>query len=231
MLTTNIAAFLKAARSNSVLEHAFRLMDSYPQLKELSRRAGTPASGLELRDAFMARNAAVLAEKMKRRGLIQATWFDPLGSLDLDLWRRVLQVDLGMVTDQLVAHNGWDRERANGVECRYRRFLYLKAALPGNMASPTAEVDRFWHQHIINTMNYGPDCERVAGQFLHHTFLPPGNVDQAQRVWFTTWISYEKCLRSPTRRRWGRRCWTAGRERFRAPKRRATRVPLRTDGW
>jgi hypothetical protein len=65
------------------------------------------------------------------------------------------------------------------------------------MASPTAEVDRFWHQHIINTMNYGPDCERVAGQFLHHTFLPPGNVDEAQSVWFTTWISYENVFEEP----------------------------------
>jgi hypothetical protein len=29
-------------------------------------------------------------------------------------------------------------------------------------------VDKFWHGHILDTMKYAEDCQRVFGYFLHH---------------------------------------------------------------
>jgi hypothetical protein len=63
---------------------------------------------------------------------------------------------------------GWSLERANAVEKEYRRFLYLMKKYPDEDAAPQQDVDTFWHYHILDTMKYAVDCERVFGYFLHH---------------------------------------------------------------
>ena len=74
------------------------------------------------------------------------------------------------------------------------------------MASPAPEVDEFWHQHIINTRRYGPDCRRVVGRFMHHSFLSfddPAQTRMLSAVWLTTWTCYETLFEEPTKRRSG----------------------------
>jgi hypothetical protein len=39
---------------------------------------------------------------------------------------------------------------------------------PEEDTAPLADVDTFWHYHILDTMKYATDCERVFGYFLHH---------------------------------------------------------------
>ncbi|WP_229429201.1 glycine-rich domain-containing protein-like [Massilia sp. ST3] len=63
---------------------------------------------------------------------------------------------------------GWSEVRANAVEAEYRRFLFLMKKYPDEQASPTVDVDTFWHYHILDTMKYARDCEQVFGYFLHH---------------------------------------------------------------
>ncbi|MGI4718576.1 MAG: glycine-rich domain-containing protein [Janthinobacterium lividum] len=63
---------------------------------------------------------------------------------------------------------GWSALRADAVETEYRRFLYLMKKYPDAEASPTVDVDTFWHYHILDTMKYARDCETVFGYFLHH---------------------------------------------------------------
>ncbi len=63
---------------------------------------------------------------------------------------------------------GWSVMRANAVEAEYRRFLFLMKKYPDAGASPTVDVDTFWHYHILDTMKYARDCEQVFGYFLHH---------------------------------------------------------------
>jgi len=53
---------------------------------------------------------------------------------------------------QLVRYRGWSPERAHSAERRYRRFFYLNATLPANSASPTSEVDEFWHEPYEETV-------------------------------------------------------------------------------
>ncbi|RZA32358.1 MAG: glycine-rich domain-containing protein-like [Lysobacteraceae bacterium] len=63
---------------------------------------------------------------------------------------------------------GWSKVRADAVEAEYRRFLFLMKKYPDADASPTVDVDTFWHYHILDTMKYARDCEALFGYFLHH---------------------------------------------------------------
>lgn len=63
---------------------------------------------------------------------------------------------------------GWSQARADAVETEYRRFLLLMKKYPDAGASPTVDVDTFWHYHILDTMKYARDCDATFGFFLHH---------------------------------------------------------------
>ena len=63
---------------------------------------------------------------------------------------------------------GWSEQRADAVETEYRRFLFLMKKYPDAGASPTVDVDTFWHYHILDTMKYARDCQAAFGFFLHH---------------------------------------------------------------
>ncbi|HEY0845696.1 MAG TPA: hypothetical protein VGE12_10015 [Noviherbaspirillum sp.] len=64
--------------------------------------------------------------------------------------------------------HGWSREKADRLELEYRRFLALTAKYPNEVIAPSTEVDKFWHGHILDTMKYAADCQKVFGYFLHH---------------------------------------------------------------
>ena len=63
---------------------------------------------------------------------------------------------------------GWSALRTDAVETEYRRFLFLMKKYPDAEASPTVDVDIFWHYHILDTMKYARDCAALFGYFLHH---------------------------------------------------------------
>ncbi|GAA0408575.1 glycine-rich domain-containing protein [Massilia aurea] len=80
-------------------------------------------------------------------------------------------LDLNPIKTKLMheaSGEGWSEARTNAVETEYRRFLFLMKKYPDAGASPTADVDTFWHYHILDTMKYARDCEAVFGFFLHH---------------------------------------------------------------
>ena len=63
---------------------------------------------------------------------------------------------------------GWSREYVDRMETDYKRFLTLLVKFPQETIAPSKDVDKFWHGHILDTMKYAEDCERVFGYFLHH---------------------------------------------------------------
>jgi len=80
--------------------------------------------------------------------------------LDLDqIKMKLMHVESG---------EGWSTQRAEAVESEYRRFLFLMKKYPEAEASPTVDVDTFWHYHILDTLKYARDCDAVFGYFLHH---------------------------------------------------------------
>lgn len=63
---------------------------------------------------------------------------------------------------------GWSREYADHMELAYKRFLSLLATHSDETLAPGKDVDKFWHGHILDTLKYAEDCNRVFGCFLHH---------------------------------------------------------------
>ncbi|MDB5962986.1 MAG: hypothetical protein JWP59_4280, partial [Massilia sp.] len=50
----------------------------------------------------------------------------------------------------------------------YREFLLFAKTYPAATPTPTADVDAFWHFHILDTVKYARDCASAFGYFLHH---------------------------------------------------------------
>ena len=53
-------------------------------------------------------------------------------------------------------------------EREYKRFLTLIKVNPKMEIVPTKLMDKFWHQHILDTVAYEKDCSTIFGYFLHH---------------------------------------------------------------
>ncbi|MEC5208748.1 hypothetical protein QF022_003704 [Vogesella perlucida] len=63
---------------------------------------------------------------------------------------------------------GWSQERADAAEQGYKRYLAITKALNGYQPVPNGDIDRFWHEHILDTRRYAKDCDQIFGTFLHH---------------------------------------------------------------
>lgn len=63
---------------------------------------------------------------------------------------------------------GWSREQCDTTEIEYKRFLALKRIFKDKDIVPHSAIDKFWHQHILDTEKYFNDCENIFGYFLHH---------------------------------------------------------------
>jgi hypothetical protein len=62
----------------------------------------------------------------------------------------------------------WTFDQCETAEREYKRFLTLIKVNPGIEIVPTKQMDKFWHQHILDTSAYQRDCRQVFGYFLHH---------------------------------------------------------------
>ena len=82
----------------------------------------------------------------------------------------IAALDLEPIKIKLRHHSGegWSEARANAIEKEYRRFLILQHIYQGEASSPTADVDTFWHYHILDTVKYAADCKQAFGYFMHH---------------------------------------------------------------
>jgi hypothetical protein len=82
---------------------------------------------------------------------------------------EVASLDLSMVRKKVVAQEGWDERITDYSELRYRRFLCMHLMDRTLPLVPPTDVDAWWHQHILFTREYARDCERLFGEFLHHS--------------------------------------------------------------
>lgn len=90
---------------------------------------------------------------------------DAVDSLDFGFIRRRLMNPLG---------KGWPVERVDAAERGYRQFLYLAATQPRTAeTSPEADVDEYWHLHILDHARYEADCQRLFGGYLDHIPTDP----------------------------------------------------------
>ena len=86
-------------------------------------------------------------------------------------FKAIAELDLRPIKVKLMheeSGEGWSLEKADAIEFEYRRFLYLMKLFPQEQTAPLADVDTFWHYHILDTVKYAVDCQQVFGYFLHH---------------------------------------------------------------
>lgn len=83
-------------------------------------------------------------------------------ALDLESVKaRVMDPELG---------EGWSREYADSIEVAYKNYLTMLVKYQDNAEEImlSKDTDEFWHTHILQTMKYADDCQKVFGTFLHH---------------------------------------------------------------
>jgi hypothetical protein len=86
------------------------------------------------------------------------------------MWERISALELNQVHATITRLHGssWTGNRLCEAETWYRRFLCLVALYPNTPLVPSADIDIFWHAHILHTRKYLSDCYDVLGYFLHH---------------------------------------------------------------
>lgn len=83
--------------------------------------------------------------------------------------RKVGQLDLSSVKQELMKKKGWSQERTDRIEREYRQFLYLAMLHRNTMVVPwSRDLDDFWHQHINDTPKYRRDCTEIFGRYFDH---------------------------------------------------------------
>lgn len=65
-------------------------------------------------------------------------------------------------------HPDMKREEILQAVADYRMFLTLILLHPKKLIRPSRAIDLVWHAHILDTVRYQADCERIFGYFLHH---------------------------------------------------------------
>ena len=65
---------------------------------------------------------------------------------------------------------GWTRAYADGIEVAYKVYLTMLVKYQDDAEDIllAEDVDEFWHTHILHTMKYTADCQRMFGTYLHH---------------------------------------------------------------
>jgi hypothetical protein len=78
---------------------------------------------------------------------------------------------------------GYTKIQADEAEKEYKRFLTLLELYPDKPIVPNRIMDIFWHYHILDTMKYHEDCNKVFGGYLHHyPYFGMRGADDAQNL-------------------------------------------------
>lgn len=84
-----------------------------------------------------------------------------------ELKATIADLDLKCIRDALAEKHRWRTEVLDFHETRYRNFLFLCGST-GARIIPSGGVDMFWHYHILDTLKYVEDCQKIFGFYLHH---------------------------------------------------------------
>ena len=101
-----------------------------------------------------------------REGLTAASWW----TVDLAREPR-LAVGATPLVERCMRAFAWDEATALRILDGYRKLLTLKDMFNDydakKLMAPIS-VEKMWHQHILDTTNYGKDCQLLFGRIMHH---------------------------------------------------------------
>lgn len=93
----------------------------------------------------------------------------------------IYSLDLSLLKVKTMFEKGWDEEKFDNIEKKYKNFLYLQWKYRKNMLLvPTIDIDEMWHGHILDTKSYREHTQFIYGEYLDHD--PYGEVDDGENV-------------------------------------------------
>jgi hypothetical protein len=86
-----------------------------------------------------------------------------------DARRAIAELDLRQIVAAAAQNYQWSPDEATQAQQQYLRHLWLCYEHPDEAIAPsTMRADLVWHQHILDTVRYRDDCEKIFGRFLDH---------------------------------------------------------------
>jgi hypothetical protein len=83
---------------------------------------------------------------------------------------QIYSLELGDIIKGTSLDEGWTDADADEAELWYRHFLWMCYLSDERrpVAGLSRKADKLWHNHILNTIRYTDDCNRIFHQYLHH---------------------------------------------------------------
>ena len=109
----------------------------------------------------------------------------PLGAFHLERIRIIDEEDYGGVVRK-VAEEGnklgvqYSEEYLQRGVHALKQYYAVALLDPANAHAISAEVDPFWHAHILHSKQYMDFCQSTVGEYMHH--VPLDRDDPAQMV-------------------------------------------------
>ena len=126
---------------------------------------------------------------------------------------EVARTDLEMIKLKLQDQSeglAWTAEQCESAEIEYKRYLHL-CKVHGKGIVPNQIMDNTWHFHILDTIAYHADCDRIFGRYMHHYpyFGMRGDQDAAdlKRSFHKTMDLYKALYGEPIVREEHQKCW------------------------
>lgn len=73
--------------------------------------------------------------------------------------------DIHEISHYVALMEGWSEERRERVFQDYKSFLKMAST---TLTRPSVDVDKLWHEHILNTVSYEQYCLKHFGRIIHH---------------------------------------------------------------
>jgi len=134
------------------------VQESNSELRTLWEKAGVPT---DIFDVNIMSARTILADRNIDKSAL-ASELAALGSMDFS------DIKFAMVSSGAYE----TVEEADEAEKNYKRFLALNKILNSSLV-PAKNVDKFWHNHILDTRRYHQDMHAFFGHMFHHS---PGAV-------------------------------------------------------
>jgi hypothetical protein len=87
---------------------------------------------------------------------------------DSQLKQSIESIDFSMIIKKMTHHQGWSHDDANEACRLYKNWLFLTLKYPDKKLPPSEDIDEFWHNHILDTIKYRADCDKLFGKYIDH---------------------------------------------------------------
>jgi hypothetical protein len=102
-----------------------------------------------------------------------------------DQKRRIIQnLKLDDIAKAVAKSEKWTRKQRDDAVRGYRAYLWMRLQRNeglGLFLAIDEKSDKIWHAHIISTIQYQKDCDRIFGRYLDHTPFPHPGLTASQK--------------------------------------------------